>query len=722
MSLVAQSPQPSFAWSFDGTTTDYMSGLAAETPVQTGSNTNMFNGVAIIANAPTSNIALYFPGTTGSYTRLVGTSTAGAMSSVSLTTTNVFCEFWIYLNSFKSINILLSKNFQNSGGSDYWASIDGSGNFSFNVTDTLGFVTTSTPASTVQLNNWTYVAFGWDNLTKTLYSWVNGGSPVTTSLSGTANNFTTSVYSGWDGGSNYLDGYIQDIRFISGSIIPINISTPSNAPFTYSFPSYISTGTVTYAFPSQTFTYGNKGINFINTPGTSGNSYVNYNFTPSLGSTVNSYSYSVSMWFYQTIVSSTAQVAVTISGLNAEGDWRFQVGNQAAFRYNIQTGPTTFSINSISSGVNIVINTWHHMVGIVQETSSSTTMSLYYNGKFIGSFSTAFGTLREFPRMGVGNNCTGQLFAAAYRGYVKDVRVYSGVLSASHVQSIYNQQGMPARMTFTGYSQISLFGTPLSSQLSSAATSSVLGAFSLHAVSGATARVVQIRRSSDSVTQDFYADRLGNLLTTPVTGQPLASWLSESTGYVTTWYDQSGRGNHMSCSNIGLQPKIDTTNGWIDFKPSAYFDTSANPSAGPVPWDSTKNYTVVCHHNTIGSTYGGICETFSTDLQSCNEFYKTTTPYVSYWLNVDNEQAGGIYSVDNRVTFKWDGANRYIYINGSLQSTQFETSLWVQNSSGTQKIGYNSFFNQSMNGEMYNIFMFNSALSDVDRTLVENSY
>jgi hypothetical protein len=59
-----------------------------------------------------------------------------------------------------------------------------------------------------------------------------------------------------------------------------------------------------------------------------------------------------------------------------------------------------------------------------------------------------------------------------------------------------------------------------------------------------------------NAAQDFYADRLGNLLTAPVTGQTLARWLAGGTGYVTTWYDQSGAGNHMAQSTASLQPII----------------------------------------------------------------------------------------------------------------------------------------------------------------------
>lgn len=103
---------------------------------------------------------------------------------------------------------------------------------------------------------------------------------------------------------------------------------------------------------------------------------------------------------------------------------------------------------------------------------------------------------------------------------------------------------------------IRLSGTPLFTQLSPSATSSAVGAFSLRAVNGTTAKAVQVRRSTDSATQDFYADRLGNLLTAPVVGQPLAIWLGGATGYVATWYDQSGAGNHASQATAANQPII----------------------------------------------------------------------------------------------------------------------------------------------------------------------
>ena len=106
------------------------------------------------------------------------------------------------------------------------------------------------------------------------------------------------------------------------------------------------------------------------------------------------------------------------------------------------------------------------------------------------------------------------------------------------------------------YTATSLTGTPLFSQISQAATSSAVGAFSLRAVNGSSVKAVQVRNGTTSATQDFYADRLGNLLTAPVTGLPLADWLGGATGYVATWYDQSGAGNDATQLTAANQPNI----------------------------------------------------------------------------------------------------------------------------------------------------------------------
>jgi len=113
-------------------------------------------------------------------------------------------------------------------------------------------------------------------------------------------------------------------------------------------------------------------------------------------------------------------------------------------------------------------------------------------------------------------------------------------------------------LTNTSGGSSSLTSNPLFSQLSSAATSSAVGAFRLRAVNGRTAKAVNIRNGTTSATQDFYADLFGNL-TIQGTGQSLASWLGGATGYVATWYDQSGQGNHATQTNLVSQPQINRT-------------------------------------------------------------------------------------------------------------------------------------------------------------------
>ena len=218
---------------------------------------------------------------------------------------------------------------------------------------------------------------------------------------------------------------------------------------------------------------------------------------------------------------------------------------------------------------------------------------------------------------------------------------------------------------------------------------------------------------------DFYADERGNLLTAPVVGTTLQNWLGGATGYVTTWYDQSGRGNHMSCSSTGIQPKIDLVNNFIDLKPSAYFDVSAG-TTGPVPFQSSKNYTVVFRHGQFNGS-GLFCATQNAAGpygNLVNNFKKGTgSTYTQYWYGNDVNNKG-VLATGNRVSYKWDGTNRSLYVNGTLADAT-PSSGWAQTSSSIQMIGKTN-FDATMNGELYGAFMFTSALSDTDRTLLEN--
>jgi hypothetical protein len=222
-----------------------------------------------------------------------------------------------------------------------------------------------------------------------------------------------------------------------------------------------------------------------------------------------------------------------------------------------------------------------------------------------------------------------------------------------------------------------------------------------------------------NAAQDFYADRLGNLLTTPVTGQSLASWLGGATGYVTTWYDQSGRGNHATQATAANQPKIDLVNKQIDFKPSAYFDL---PN-GTVPFGNS-NYTMIVKHNTINATRAGFIGSGTYGTQNATNSLERNSIYINYWWS--NDMSGGTYAQGSIISATYDNTiGRTLYVNGASVATNANknrNSTNIQNTIGTDLRGNQgqSGGNRYLNGELYYVFLFGSALSDTDRTLVES--
>jgi hypothetical protein len=65
-----------------------------------------------------------------------------------------------------------------------------------------------------------------------------------------------------------------------------------------------------------------------------------------------------------------------------------------------------------------------------------------------------------------------------------------------------------------------------------------------------------VRRGSDNQTGNFYSDVDGSLFLDVIGGTTLEAWLGNATGYVSKWWDQSGKGNHAIQSIIAAQPII----------------------------------------------------------------------------------------------------------------------------------------------------------------------
>ena len=98
----------------------------------------------------------------------------------------------------------------------------------------------------------------------------------------------------------------------------------------------------------------------------------------------------------------------------------------------------------------------------------------------------------------------------------------------------------------------------LGNQLSTSTISTMRGlyAFTL-LLTTYSGPVAKIRRASDGISLDFYANITGTIGTSAYgAGTSLASWLTSTTGYVSTWYDQSGLGNNMIQTTTASQPRI----------------------------------------------------------------------------------------------------------------------------------------------------------------------
>ena len=104
-------------------------------------------------------------------------------------------------------------------------------------------------------------------------------------------------------------------------------------------------------------------------------------------------------------------------------------------------------------------------------------------------------------------------------------------------------------------------------------------AYSLRLLSSSYAgKAINVRRSSDNVTQDIGFTTNGDLDTTA-----LKAFIGINSGFVGTWYDQSGNGYDAKQTTQGLQPRV-VNAGVVDrlnLKPAIYFGT-ANLATAPL--------------------------------------------------------------------------------------------------------------------------------------------
>lgn len=669
-------------------------------------------------------------------------------------------------------------------------------------------------------------------------------------------------------------------------------------------------------YPEPTYVSGKylRAISFNNTLSPTGadpNCYVLYDVS---SFNLSSNAAAMSLWLNSGLTypttAGTAPFYVNLQGNGYNGLYTAGPTSNISFRKGLSPSTTVGNV-AAQTGV------WQHHCAVfsnVGAETSNTITSYYVNGSLIGFANTHIQTFSTLY-LGCQTRTTNGALCS-----IDDVRLFNAALTATQVQSVYNQQGVPGRFVLSLPSTPSMFltGAPLFSQLSSSAVASSVGAFSLRAVNGVTARAVQvvahpvgiwppvamtsnnftatgtfngvtngaytasqspnafegqnnsylafdnnptdtywhsaltydgtgayigtttqpdgytgewlqiqfptpiilysysmINRSGQNprspknfriyasndgtnwvivdtrsnITQwlwpnrleftitnpsmtpysyfrmvvnatsgpnsiqisswilngpaaayisgsatDFYADSAGNLLTAPVTGQSLASWLNGATGYVSAWYDQSGAGNHVSQATAASQPSI-TTTGTLMFSGAQSFSNSATTggclvaSAGTgtkysygAVWNPSvlSGYQTICEHNSstgitskrssllLNTTSLGF-NGQSNDIQALIGGLVTNTQY-STVARIDNTVVGYTANGNKNVRMRQNGVD-YSAATGNYATLNLD-NYWF--AIGRKASTNGEFFN----GSMKSVMVFKDALSDADTAIL----
>jgi hypothetical protein len=232
--------------------------------------------------------------------------------------------------------------------------------------------------------------------------------------------------------------------------------------------------------------------------------------------------------------------------------------------------------------------------------------------------------------------------------------------------------------------------------------------------------------ASNIVATDFYADRLGNLLTAPVVGQTLANWLGGATGYIRTWYDQSGKGNDAIQTTAVNQPIIQRatkgpgymvvfngTSQFVTLSASYNFLNGTNITVNAVALRtatvSRPNYIIGTNSPTVN--YQRFFLGFASDTSISMPVTSAPTSITIPAYNASNEP----------VTYMSGGLkpSRVLYQNDALGGTNTNVGTLSVPSGYSYSIGYTvgaaTYYYQ---GNLFELLIFTSALDQTQVTQV----
>ncbi len=283
-------------------------------------------------------------------------------------------------------------------------------------------------------------------------------------------------------------------------------------------------------------------------------------------------------------VTGTPRLQLNIGGVTRYADYTGGTGTSAlTFSYTVQSGDFDFNGIGITSPIDLNGGTIKDVNG---NDATLTFVPPNTSGVLVQSYQVAFTTspIDSTNETAAAFNITGAPMGATYNYTITSSGgagsvTGSGTISADP-QSVsgVNVSGLPfgtltvsvtiTNATGTGNAKTGTVAgswtAPLDALPSSASAFSVRRLLTSY-----TGPLVQVRRSSDNVTQDIGVTFAGNLNTTALT-----TFCGANSCFVSKWYDQSGNARDVVQATLGNQPRI-VNAGTIDTfnsRPAIFYD------------------------------------------------------------------------------------------------------------------------------------------------------
>jgi hypothetical protein len=403
-----------------------------------------------------SNVAVSLPGTASSGVLFQNGGQSASFSNCALS--NLFVEAWVYRtgNAVSSGQIIFGKTLGLTYDLALFFDIGNPATLKAYLNNTSGTQIGSTTSSgSVGLNTWTHVAFSYNRTGTTTgqpYVFINGtattGTAVITQPRSQASSNIGIGVDYYTGAYNF-QGFIQDVRVMTGSIVPVTTFTPQTGPFTTA-PTYRAgmdtgyTSNLTMALNSQYFPGASTSPYgpCLTLPGTVGSYY--QQGTTALNTSLNS-GFTIEAWVNfaslansNTLPFSASLPAMLLKGLPtaANSDWFFGPLTTGQLCLDYYNGVGSYGL--VTAGT-ITTGSWNHLV--VQGNTAG-FVNMFINGQIqtltgqnytptgSGTSSASInGTVStsQYSGITVGqyNSGTGPNFAIAKARYIAGANTYT---------------------------------------------------------------------------------------------------------------------------------------------------------------------------------------------------------------------------------------------------------------------------------------------------------